>query len=260
VKPGAGADLRRWKLDGTIVLLALCLAAEVCISEVRAHVRQKAERPRSELSQLSERLDRQPHECIPLGWYPAGPQSGGFYPDYNADVADRTGVLQSGWVAVVRPDAPQAQAAAVKSVLDELARLGLLELRTLSDGIHYTLTHDGWRYYYERNDLGNNVERWPYLCFSRLHTTQIAWSGPPVQEAGRYVSRRVRFTWTSRLDAPWLTPLLRAHAVELAPVSNPAEAEARRYVGEPWHVAGVDFELGLVEHRSAWTTRREAPK
>jgi hypothetical protein len=259
VKSGAGADLGKWGLEGTIVLLALCLAAEVCISEVRAHARQKAQRPRSELSQLAERLDRQPHECIPLGWYPAGPLSGGFYPDYNADVADRTGVFQSGWVAVVRPDAPQAQATAVKSVLDELAGLGLLERRTLSDGPHYTLTQDGWRYYYERNDLGNNVERWPYLCFSRLRTTRIAWSGPSVREAG-CVSRRVRFTWTSRLDAPWITPVLRAYAVELPPISNPAEAQARRYAGEQWHLAGVNFELGLVEHRSAWTARSDAAK
>jgi hypothetical protein len=116
---GAGAGLRRWGLEGTIALLALVLAAKVWLFEARAHAAQHAE-PQSVLAQLSERLDRQPHECVPLGWYPAGRPSRGYYPDYNADVAQRTGAFQSGWVAVVRPDVRHAQAADVKSVLDEL--------------------------------------------------------------------------------------------------------------------------------------------
>ncbi len=156
-----------------------------------------------DLARISERLDRQPHECIPLGWYPAGQPSRGYYPDYTADVARQTGPFQAGWVAVIPPDEHRAQAADVKSVLDELARLGLLVRRTLPDGMHYNLTHEGWHYYYDRDDLGDNVEEWPFLCFSRLHTTSIAWSSAPVQERWS-VSRRVRFTWTSRIDAPWV--------------------------------------------------------
>ncbi len=260
MKGDAGAVLRRWGLEGTIVLLVLVLIAKVWFFEVRARASQHAE-PQSVLAQLSERLDRQPHECIPLGWYPAGRPSRGYYPDYNADVARRTGPFQSGWVAVVRADVQYAQAADVKSILDELARIGLVERWTLPDGMHYTLTHEGARYLYERNDLGNNVEGWPFLCFSHLRTTRIAWSGPSVRDAGGWsLSRRVRFSWTSQLDAPWVTPFLKAHAVELPPVSNPAQAEARQYVGRPWRLARVNFEFGLVEHRSAWTARREAAK
>ncbi|HEY6235656.1 MAG TPA: hypothetical protein VIW69_11190, partial [Candidatus Elarobacter sp.] len=177
MKGGAGAGFRRWRLEGTIALLALVLAAKVWYFEARAHAAQQAE-PQSVLARLAERLDRQPHECIPLGWYPAGRPSRGYYPDYNADVAQRTGPFQSGWVAVVRADVQHGQAADVKSVLDELARIGLVERRTLRDGMHYTLTHEGSRYLYEQNDLGNNVEGWPFLCFSHLRTTKIAWSGP----------------------------------------------------------------------------------
>jgi hypothetical protein len=253
MQTGAGAGLRTWWLEGTIALLVLVLVAKVWYSEARARVAHQAQ-PQSVLAQLSERLDRQPHECIPLGWYPAGRPSRGYYPDYDADVARRTGPFQSGWVAVMRADDKHRQAADVKSVLDELARIGLLERRPLPDGMHYTLTHEGRRYVYERNDLGNNVEAWPFLCFSHLHTTSIAWSGPPVRDAdGWSDSRRVRFSWTSKLDAPWVTPFLKAHAVELPPVSNPAQAEARRYAGRPWRLARMNFEFGLVEHRSAWT-------
>lgn len=248
-----GSDLRTWWLEGTIALLVLVLATKVWFFETRSHARE-AEEPRSVLAQLSERLNRQPHECVPLGWYPAGRPSRGYYPDYNADVAQRTGPFQSGWVAVVRANVQQGEAADVKSVLDEVARVGLVERRTLPDGLHYTLTPEGRRYLYERNDLGNNVEGWPFLCFSRLHATGIAWSGPAVRDPdGWSDSRRVRFNWTSQADAPWITPYLRAHAVELPPVSNPAQAEARRYAGRPWRLARLNFEFGLVEHRSAWT-------
>ena len=248
----AGAGLGRWWLEGAIALLAVVLAAKVWYFEARAHAAKHAE-PRSILAQLAERLDRLPHECIPLGWYPAGLPSRGYYPDYNADVAQRTGPFQSGWVAVVRADVRHGQAADVKSVLDEFARIGLVERRTLPDGTHYTLTNEGRRSLYERNDLGNNVEGWPFLCFSHLHATSVAWSGPSVRDADGWSDlRRVRFSWTSQIDAPWVTPFLKAHAVELPPIANPAQAEARRYVGGPWRLARLNFEFGLVENRSAW--------
>ena len=253
---GAGAGSRRWWLEGAIALLVLVLAAKIWYFETRARAAQHAE-PRSVLAQLSERLDRQPHECVPLGWYPAGRPARGYYPEFNADVAQRTGPFQSGWVAVMRADAHHPQAADVKGVLDEFARVGLLERRTLPDGMHYTLTSEGRRYLYERNELGNNVEAWPFLCFSHLHATSIAWSGPAVRDAdGWSDSRHVRFSWTSHVDAPWITPFLKAHAVELPPVSNPADATARRYNGRPWRLARMNFEFGLVEHRSAWTASR----
>jgi hypothetical protein len=259
MRVGGAVDLRRWWLEGTIALLVLCLAAKIAWFEARARA-QQAEPPQSVLAQLSERLDRQPHECIPLGWYPAGRPSRGYYPDYNADIAQRTGPFQSGWVAVVPADVGHGEAADVKSVLDELARVGLVERRTLPDGMHYTLTPDGRPYLYERNDLGNNVEDWPFLCFSHLRTTGLAWSGPAVRDAdGWSDSRRVRFKWTSEVNAPWVTPFLRAHAVALPPVSNPAQAEARRYIGRPWRLARVNFEFGLVENRAAWTARASAP-
>ena len=252
MRVGGGLDVRRWWLEGTIALLVLALAAKVWFFEARAHA-QRAAPPQPVLAQLAERLDRQPHECIPLGWYPAGRPARGYYPDYNANVAQRTGPFQSGWVAVVRAGVRHGEAADVKSVLDELARVGLVDRRTLPDGMHYTLTPDGRRYLYERNDLGNNVEGWPFLCFSHMRITGIAWSGPAVRDAdGWSDSRGVRFHWTSQVDAPWVTPFLKAHAVALPPVSNPARAAARRYFGRPWRLARVNFEFGVVEHRSAW--------
>jgi hypothetical protein len=92
-----------------------------------------------------------------------------------------------------------------------------------------------------------------------MRTTSIAWSGPPVQERWS-VSRRVRFTWSSQVDAPWITPFLKAHAIALPPVSNPVVVEARQYAGRQWQLADMKFEFGLVEDRSAWTARHEAAK
>jgi hypothetical protein len=55
------------------------------------------------------------------------------------------------------------------------------------------------------------------------------------------------------VDASWATPFVKAHAVELNPTSNPAEATARRYSDGEWGLTRVDFSFPLVEDPSAWT-------
>jgi hypothetical protein len=240
-------------------LLALCIMLDVIVAMVRAHT---AAPPAAlpVLRQFAATLDERYHECVPLGWYPEGRPARGYYPVHNADVAVRGAALESLWVGEVDARAlDDPRTVAVKAVLDEFTRLGLLVREELPGGSRYNLTHEGERFYYDRNDLGDNVEGWSYLCFSRLHARDVAWASVPTVHRGSYgtdVTARVRFTWDSTADARWTTPFVKAHAVELNPTANPAKVTARRYFNGKWRLAELDFVFPRIEDRTAWTARR----
>jgi hypothetical protein len=125
----------------------------------------------------------------------------------------------------------------------------------IPDAVRYNLTREGARYYYERSELGNNSEQWPYLCFSRLHARDVVWtSRPSTHGTGRDadVTARVRFSWEPSENAPWVTPFVKAHAVELNPTKSPAEATALRFYDGRWGLTKVDFSFPLVEDPAAW--------
>ncbi|HEY0381832.1 MAG TPA: hypothetical protein VGC72_06510 [Candidatus Elarobacter sp.] len=246
-------------------LLAVCIMLDVIFAAARVHAHAPTPSAAPVLRQFAAVIDERYHECVPLGWYPEGRPHRGYYPGYNADVQVRGVVFQGLWVAEVRQrmlDDPHA--VAVKSVLDELSRTGLLARQPLPDGFRYNLTREGQQYYYDRNDLDDNVDGWPYLCFSRLHAKDVAWASRPAPRRGRHGSEttaRIRFTWEPTADAQWTTPFLKAHAVALNPPSSPAGATALRYDNGKWVLAQLDFVFPVVEHRAAWTrlaTRDEA--
>jgi hypothetical protein len=241
-------------------LLGACIAIGVVLAAVRAHTPAPPPVAAPVLRQFASTIDRRYHECVPLGWYPEGRHQRGYYPVHNVDVAARGVVFEGLWVGEVRTRMlHDPHAVAVKSVLDEFARLGLLVRHELPDRFRYNLTHEGMQYYYDRNYLEDNIDGWPYLCFSRLHAKDVAWASSPTVHRGLHgteVTARVRFTWESSADARWTTPFLKAHAVELNPTSNPANATALRYFNGTWHLAQFDFAFPVVEHRSAWTTAR----
>jgi len=236
-------------------LLGLAVALNVILAVMRARTHVPETPP--VLRQFASTIDAQNHECIPLGWFPDSRRWRGYFPGYNADVAARGVEFEALWVGVVPErtlDDPHA--GAVKAVLDELTRLGLLTRTEIPGALRYNLTREGVRYYYERDDLGNNVEFWPYLCFSRLRAKDVAWASRPSKSGTAYgdVTARIRFTWEPAVDAPWATPFVRAHAVEMNPTSSPAEATVRRPFDGEWRVTRIDFSFPLVEHPSAWTT------
>lgn len=240
-------------------LLALCIALDVIAAMVRVHTQAAATTPGPVLAQFAATIDERYHECVPLGWYPEGRPARGYYPVNSMNVAMRGVIFEGLWVAEVRSrmlDDPHA--VAVKAVLDEFTRLGLLVRLELPAGWRYNLTHEGMQYYYDHNDLGDNVDGWPYLCFSRLRAKNVAWASQPSEHRGSYgseVTARIRFTWEPTANAQWTTPFLKAHAVELTPTSSPANATARRYVNGRWRLAEFDFSFPVVENRSAWTSR-----
>lgn len=240
-------------------LLGICVVLDVIVAVMRAH---NAAPPRvvPALRQFASAIDAQYHECVPLGWFPEGRPLRGYYPVSNTDVAVRGSALEALWVGEV-PERllNDPHAVAVKAVLDEFTRLGLLVRNDVPGGFRYNLTPDGERYYYERNNFGNNVEAWSYLCFSRLHARNVTWASRPLKHVGTHgsdVTARIRFTWEPKMVAEWTTPFVKAHAIELNPTSSPAKAMARRLFNGTWRLAEFDFAFPVVEHRSAWTAEQ----
>jgi hypothetical protein len=52
-----------------------------------------------------------------------------------------------------------------------------LERVDLRDRFRYHLSDSGSQYFYNENRLGDNSERWPYMCYSRIVPQQIVWKG-----------------------------------------------------------------------------------
>ena len=232
-------------------LLGLCIMLNVIVAIVRAHAKSPPARVPTVLEQLASSIEAQYHECVPLGWFPESRPWRGYYPGYNADVAAKGVVFEAQWVAQTPARPHDSHTLAVKAVLDEFARLGLLARHELPDGFRYNLTREGERYYYERNTLGTNVEYWSYLCFSRLHAKTVAWVSRPSKGRDTEVTARIRFTWAPGADAPWATPFLKEHAVELNPTASPAVATAYRRYDDEWGLK-LDFTFPLVKKPSAW--------
>jgi hypothetical protein len=248
---------RRLLIDSP-VLNGVCIALGVVVVVFAATMHARPTTAAPVLEQFASTIDRQYHECVPLGWFPENGRWPGTFPGYNADVAAKGVVFEALWVGVVPARSlGEPHVAAVKAVLDELARLRLLKRSERPGEFRYNLTHEGERYYYERNNLGNNVEAWSYLCFSRLHARDVAWASRPSKGRGPYrhdVTARIRFTWEPQVDAPWATPFVKAHAVELNPTSSPAEATVFRRPDRRWGLSELDFSFPRLEDPSAWTT------
>jgi hypothetical protein len=93
----------------------------------------------------------------PAGVVPRGPSRERLRPGLQRQRERQGRVFQAIGVGVV-PALNDPHAVAVKALLDELTRLGLLVRHDLPGTFRYNLTHEGERYYYDRNHLGNNVE------------------------------------------------------------------------------------------------------
>ncbi len=245
-------------LGNPAALLAVLIALDVIVA-VRVHTQTHPTRG-PVLEQFAATINEQYHECVPLGWFPDSRPWRAYFPGYTANVAAKDGMYQGLWVAVLPSRTPSdPRAVRIKAVLDELTRLGLLvrnAIPEIPNGVRYNLTDDGKRYYYDNNHFGNNVEGWSYICFSRLHAKHVAWSSRPSKARGPYgpVTARIRFTWEPSENAPWATPFVKAHAVELNPTSSPAEAAVGQRFDGSWRLTEFDFAFPLVEDRSAWTT------
>jgi hypothetical protein len=210
---------------------------------------------RAILSALRADLTEQYHECIPLGWSPVVLRAGRYYPGYDATTLDAGAWLQAIWIAVVRKNDARPAVHGVQRVLDELTRIGMLDRIDLGDRLRYHLTAHGTAFYYDEDRYGDNTERWPYMCFSRIRPDHIIWRHAQTAAPGGAPVERVAFAWTASPPNEWVTPLLRSRGVVLSPVASPAVATLVR-AGDRWTVAKIDFSLPVVEDPSAWNPLR----
>jgi hypothetical protein len=172
-----------------------------------------------------------------------------YVPGYDATSSDAGGWFQALWIAVIRKrDLSLPTARRTRTILDELTRLGMLKRIEFSDRFRYHLTTRGSDYFYDQNELGNNSERWPYMCFSRVIPERIAWERPSSADAGHL---RVAFTWKPVPVGAWMTPRLKPYGVVLTPTMSPTVATLVRR-REQWVVASMDVSYPSVANRAAW--------
>jgi hypothetical protein len=200
-------------------------------------------------SLLESELTEKYHQCVPLGWT-LGLTTSSYYPGYNATKTEEGVWLQALWIAVIpKRDLRRPPARTVRAILDELTGLGLLERIDLRDRLRYRLSARGSQYFYDENRLGDNSERWPYLCYSRIVPRQIVWSAPSRRNDG--VEHAAYVWWRATPPQPWVTPFLRAHSVILNPTQEPAVAKV--FVRTDRSIfAKREFSLPSVLDRSAW--------
>lgn len=222
-------------LNLLLLLLFVAVAVESWAG-VRAASR-PAPRPPTPLEEFRATIQGNYHDCIPLGWYPERLSNGSYYPSVNLDVAIAQGPFQALWVGIVAPGAVRdPRVASVKDVLDRLVDAGLLVRSDDPRGIRYNVTKYGERFYYDDYNLDGNTEDWPYVCYSKLDVTSVAWDAryPDTPGPWHSVTKHVRVTWRTEITGGWATPFLRAHSVQLAPTHDPSTAVARHYVDGEW--------------------------
>jgi hypothetical protein len=126
--------------------------------------------------------------------------------DLRETTADKGAWLQALWIAVIpKRDLEQSPARTVHAVLDELTALGLLERIDLRDRFRYHLSDRGSRYFYNENRLGDNSERWPYMCYSRIVPQRIVWKTSSRRNDG--VEHVAYVSWRTTSPQTWVTPI-----------------------------------------------------
>lgn len=223
-------------LNAVMLALGVVAAAELVLG-LRFVPRAASQRPPTPLEHFRTLIDGNYHDCVPLGWYAEPLPGGGYYPGVNLDVAQRSGAFQALWVGIVPPGAERnAHAASVKRVMDELAAAGLLQRAGDPRGTRYNLTRYGERFFYHEDALRANREGWPFVCYSTLRVTKVAWDArfPDVPGPYHSTAKHIRVGRQAEDDADWASPFLRAHAVRLLPSSNPADATVCHYVDDEW--------------------------
>jgi hypothetical protein len=238
------------------VLLVLCILLAAKIGAVYAYAAKHPDRPLTPLEQFAARIDGSYHDCVPLGWYPQNLPGGAYYPVVNVDVAQPNGMFQSLWVGYVSRTAlrDDPRVTAVKAVLDELTSGGLLTRSEDERGARYVLTRYGRDFYYADSHLHENVEDWPYMCYSRLHVEKIAWdrAHPDVPGQYRSITKRTRVTWQADVSGAWATPFLKAHSAQLTPAASPTDVVVRRYVNGEWLMLSFANKFPHLTDPSAW--------
>jgi hypothetical protein len=184
---------------------------------------------------LSSDLSEQYHECVPLGWDPVPVGTDYYYEGYTSEYREEGVWLHPYWLGLIHtselsdPDARNAY-----DVLNALRRAGMVERANDTGAYFYRLTPRATAYYFEMNDVGNNPDHWPYLCYSSILPRRIV-STRRVKDGLFHVA----FEWSASAPAEWANdPFIRRHSVILPPISNPAVAVFSN-AGGWWHITRI---------------------
>ena len=212
---------------------------------------------RGMLHDVRDQFAEQYHACVPLGWIPER-AADAYVPGYSAVTQDAGAWFQATWIAVIRDaDLSDARARSVAAVLNALVTDGLIARSRHATLTRYHLTPRGARYYYDANHLGNDVEGWPYLCYSRKIPQRILSRTPaPITEGASArdtgEAMLVTFAWTVDEPAAWSTdPVARAHTVVLTPAASPVQALVVNRDGR-WRIERLARSEPRIADAAAW--------
>jgi hypothetical protein len=213
------------------------------------------------LNRLTQVLREQPHECVPLGWAPVTVISRTYYPGYTSGHSTYEEWLDAIWRGAVHDrDLSHRDVRAVFDVLNALVAHGLMTRERARNGYEYHLTMAAVPYFYGGDNFDDNHGNLPYLCYSTVVPTRIAWGQRIHSEINEYAMIRqpvfrVAFDWTSSAPAEWANDrVIREHSVVLPPVFSPALAKLSYRFGD-WHVPNIfsnDMNLPRVVDPAVW--------
>lgn len=149
---------------------------------------------------------------------------------------------------------------ATAQVLDELARLDLVQKQRAPGGDVYRLTVRAIPYFYTDNQFGNNVTGASYLCYSSIVPQRVVWNDAiHVERVARDAHEaqvfRAAFEWSPSPAAAWAAdPFIRSHSVILSPAPNLVVATLVKHDSE-WQVERLhtgEPSLPRVVDASVW--------
>jgi hypothetical protein len=173
------------------------------------------------------------HDCVPLGWNPVRVMAS-FYPGFSAEYLENGVWLHPFWLGEI--DASDLRARDVRTtfnVLNAMVAAGLLDRTSRKGSYYYRVTLKGKNYYYDGNQVGENPDHLPYMCYSRLALDRIV--------AASRSGNEIHATFRVRIDriAEWSdNPVLRSNRVELPPADSVEQAVLRRSNAD-WQVLSI---------------------
>ncbi|MBV8282765.1 MAG: hypothetical protein JO347_12005 [Candidatus Eremiobacteraeota bacterium] len=164
--------------------------------------------------------------------------SDGYYDVRSVELDETYWWLPPKWAGIIegrdlaRPDTRQAF-----DLLNDLARVGMVQRRNERGAFSYHLTWSALQYYFEGTEYGNNPEGLSFLCYSRIVPESVLWNEPihAEQIAGvKMDAFRAAIKWAPSPPASWADDaFIRAHSVMLVPANAPLVVKFVR-VGDVW--------------------------
>jgi hypothetical protein len=241
--------MRSWVFGVIPLVLAALIGAEYFATP-------RPDSSRALLASLARELRFTYHDCVPLGWQPV-PVRGTYYPGYTASAANYAEWLDALWRGrIAKAELREPQAHSVFTLLNHLVNAGLLSRRDDGAVYRYFMTPQALPYYYASSVFHDNRDSLPYLCYSTIVPQHIEWMTPVVNTKTPHARwYDLQFTWKPSAAPEWAQdPVVRAHSVELAPLTSPTNAKVS-YEDGSWYLDNI-YDRGWMMPALSATLRR----